>query len=1012
MLLKRPNTFYIYLAFLTFTVIAYWQVAFLQNSLKWDMLGCYLPWRFHVGECIYNGVFPFWNPYTHLGNPIHADLRSVWYPETFIIGLTTGYSVLTLHLLFIVHLSLAGLGMYLLTKHFTDDWRAGFLAGAAYLLSGFFTGHGQEMFGIIAATWIPFVLYYFIRLQVKRNLSDVFRTTLFAFLLITGGYQAMWAIMLYLLISIFLAYFIRYFRDGQRKEAWQQLRFNVILALLTGLSLAVIVITFVQVSPHLSRLNGVSLDDAWFMPFSPQSCISFLVPFSTVKDIAWYNTDISMNNAYIGLVMLIFFIVTLFSKRRLILNVFLVFGLVSLLASFGQATPVRAFLYYVFPLLDMFRHSSFFSYFAVIALIPAAATGISDYLSNSSVYKKKLCWITLAAGLVIIGLLISAIAGIKPEASFFLKPAHNFADWLQEPGRNEHIIIHALIQLIILAVFFVSVLKRPVGSFKALALIIAIEMLISVQLNTYYTVVSAGVNPLVLKHNLDQRAQGFPIPQPGIPVGVNTEINASYSVIWQNANIFNKTVSFEGYNSFRLKGYESLADSFPQLAKSICRNEILYLSDRIEPFGKYNLRIADSIKHVLFTDDPDIDGKYQNLKLTPGDSLRITGFRPGYVLAEISCSDSVAVTLLQEWYPGWKVKVDGAIQPAFVTNKMAISTIIPSGKHIVEYSYFNRPVFFAFFISYITVLVLISLLIFFQVKNRNRTFRISAILLLWITVCSLSYYRFGYTSYDEQKLAQYRDVASSIVKSGVSAVVCNVDDREMMQYMFKETGYQGKSHFVNLTYPAGLSGLIQSIDSIRDKKIAKVDLIAASPEEAEAALRIKWPVVTDSYSYKSGSLRFYSMGLDRPGFSKTNDFESSNDNWKGDTATIDSVNFFEGKFSNRVDSIFIGSHVYKWKPGAEDNHKPFDLLVKAKLAGDFSGASLIITQRRDKLIIRSFSVNLRTYQNATSPWSNVVKYGSFPKGALEGDEISAFFWGNGKSTFFIDNFHVDLRFVE
>ncbi|NTW25332.1 MAG: YfhO family protein, partial [Lentimicrobium sp.] len=773
-----------------------------------------------------------------------------------------------------------------------------------------------------------------------------------------------------------------------------------------------IAVTFVQVSPYVGRLGGVSLDDTWFMPFSPQSCISFLVPFATVKDIAWYDTDISMNNAYVGLVMLIFFMLTLFSKRKLILNVFIVFGLVSLLASFGQATPVRAFLYHVFPLLDMFRHSSFFSYFAVITIIPAAATGLGNYLANPPLYKKKLCWITLATGLVVIGLLISAIAGIQPEASFFLKPADDFAAWLQEPGRQEHIIIHALIQLIMLTVFIVFALKRSEGSFKALALIIAIEMLISVQLNTYYTVVSAGVNPLELKHNLDQRARGFPVPQAGVPVGVNTEMNAAYSVIWLNTNIFNKTVSFEGYNSFRLKGYESLADSFPSLAAAICRNELLYLSDKIEPFDKNKLGIADSLKTVLFTGEPDIPGKHRNLKLSPGDSVRITGFRPGYVQAEINCSDSLAVTFLQEWYPGWKVKVDGVGQPAFVTNKMAISTIVPSGRHIIEYSYFNRPVFIAFIFSYLTVLVIISLLLFFQVRSRNKTFRISIIILLWVTVCSLSFYRFGYTSYEAQKLAQYRETAKTIVKSGVSSVVCNVDDREMMRNALTEAGYQGKSYFNNLTYAGGLSGLIESLDSTRDQKVAKVDLFAANPDEAEAAFRINWPVLIESYSYKAGSLSIYTTGNGLPGFTEINDFETVAGRWIGDAASIDSLHFFKGKFSNRVDSKFAGSHAFKWKPAAEFNHRSFELFIKAKLSGDYSGASLIIQQRRNKLIIRSFSVNLGTYRIASQDWVNVAKYGLFPEGAVEGDEISVFFWGNGKSTFFVDNFLVDVRFVE
>jgi hypothetical protein len=127
----------IYLLYLILSVVAYAGIAFLQYSLKWDMLDCYLPWRFFVGESIQNGVFPLWNPYQHLGYPIHADLRSVFYPEAFIIGLFGGYSVYTLHFLFVAYISLASLGMYLLAGHFTRNIYARFMAGMVYLLSGF-----------------------------------------------------------------------------------------------------------------------------------------------------------------------------------------------------------------------------------------------------------------------------------------------------------------------------------------------------------------------------------------------------------------------------------------------------------------------------------------------------------------------------------------------------------------------------------------------------------------------------------------------------------------------------------------------------------------------------------------------------------------------------------------------------------------------------------------------------------------------------------------------------------
>jgi hypothetical protein len=47
------------------------------------------------------------------------------------------------------------------------------------MLSGFFVSHGQEMFGIIAATWIPYILYFFIRLQQDMKWDDAVETFVF-----------------------------------------------------------------------------------------------------------------------------------------------------------------------------------------------------------------------------------------------------------------------------------------------------------------------------------------------------------------------------------------------------------------------------------------------------------------------------------------------------------------------------------------------------------------------------------------------------------------------------------------------------------------------------------------------------------------------------------------------------------------------------------------------------------------------------------------------------------------
>ncbi len=1002
---NRPRIIYVFLAFLLLTVIAYWQIALLQNSLKWDMLGCYLPWRYHVGECLQSGVFPFWNPYTHYGYPIHADLRSVWYPETFLIGLTTGYSYLTLHLLFVVHLALAGLGMYLLSTHFTSDWRASFVAGAAYVMSGFFVGHGQEMFGIIAATWIPFVLFYFIRLQQNLDFRDILRTTIFAFLLVTGGYQAMWAILIYLLAAIFIAIFIRYFRQQQYRKAWRLVWLNTLLTLVTAFSLSVIAVTFLQVAPYIGRLGGLSLEDAWFMPFSPRSAISFLLPFATVKDLDWYATDVSMNNAYAGLIVLIFLILSFFRKQTLLFYVILLFGLISLLAAFGEFTPIRAALYHGFPLLNLFRHSSFFSYFTVLAFILGGAVGIGNYLSDSDRYRKPLIGITLFLTLIITGLFIYAIKDVNLKSFSFFEPAADFSTWLTLASRHEHILVHALIQLIVLIIFFYMIKKRRHKISLMLPWLVFMEMFIAVQLNIYYTVASAGVNPVDLSESVQQRPDGFPLPQIQSTVAMNSERNTGFSVLWRNASIYTKTVSAEGYNSFRLNNYDYLMDSLYKLSGTVQQNSIIYLSEEVYPFSVIDSVDYENRTRVLFVKDADFIEAFSQLHISPGDSVRMVSFYPGYARVEVNNQAPVALTLLQAMYPGWSVKVDDKPAEILLTNHLFISVIMPPGSHTVEFSYHNNLVMTGFLISYTAFFVLISLIVWFGLPLHRRKTRYGLLFVMWLLVGLLFLFRF-YTSYEYTKQQAYHRAANALKQSGVNSILLNVDDVVLMDKSLKGAGFAGRAFYANLTYDYGLSHWLDLVDSLSDSRVGVLNLYAGERPEAVAAIRQKWPIMEKEAQFKSGNMQISIAGEQPEGFSSLNDFEAGYPGWSGDFKRLSDSVSLSGKFSNKIDSLHPGSFVYRWEVTEKEENIPFEVFVRAKVKGNFENSALIILQRRGEKVIRSFSAGSRTYQITDRKWTNVAKLGAFPKGAVAGDVIQVFFWSSKSADFYIDDFWV------
>ena len=192
----KKNPFH-YLILLVVCLAAYFQVAFLLESLRWDNLDSYLPMRYFVSECLRNSIFPLWLPYQGLGCPIFGDLISTNYPEAFFTGRLIVYDNIVLQLFFMAYVFLAAIGMYKLSRQLKIKAEMSVILAIAYALSGFFIGNGQHIQYTISGAWIPFILKYYLQMGTDTKIPAVLKFILFTYLQVSGGYPAH---------TIFLAY--------------------------------------------------------------------------------------------------------------------------------------------------------------------------------------------------------------------------------------------------------------------------------------------------------------------------------------------------------------------------------------------------------------------------------------------------------------------------------------------------------------------------------------------------------------------------------------------------------------------------------------------------------------------------------------------------------------------------------------------------------------------------------------------------------------------------------------
>lgn len=712
--MKINRTYLYYLFLFAIAFLALLPLSTLQHPLKYDAIDQAYPWKYFIGECLREGILPLWNPYQLMGSPIHADPQSsAWYPATWIFGYFFGYDIFVLSIDFVLHIFLAGMGMFYLGKQLKYRDETAFLMGTAYMLSGFFVGNAQHFMWIISGTWIPFIIGAFIALKNAPGVRPAARLALPSFMIMTGGYPAFIFLLIYLLIALFILYLVIELRNGRGREAWRFTAYVSLAGLFTILAGMVILVSVYPLPGEMTRGSGVTLRQALFGAFTPQSFISFILPYASIRDMDYYGTDLSMSNGYFGLVPLAFFLAGLTPRRPKVVNLFLIWGLFCLAAAVGNALPLREFLYHYIPGMDYFRFPALFRVFFILSFIIVAGHAFNEWREGRAAVRRRLVMIIIALGTAISGFVIYAIVqGNLDMVNFIGKELKVFSETSRIP---QHIFFHGIVQLILLGLALYVILKW--GALRKplllLLLIAAADMIIATRLNGPYTIYSHLFRSKEVKAHAGQFPEGFPVPGDGLIIQNTDSRGLVFQTLWRNLNIFHKQVSFEGYNPLHLRGFEELADNHPKLFEAILHNPLVYPAGRVSPLDSLMLheQAADYDPGRIYLEEEEY-GMIQpkGLALNTGDTAFIRAFSPVRVVAAVSCKAPVLVNLLQNNYPGWKATVDGQAARILTGNMSFIAVEVPSGDHEVIFTFDPVWVRLGFWVTVAGLVALVLLL--------------------------------------------------------------------------------------------------------------------------------------------------------------------------------------------------------------------------------------------------------------------------------------------------------------
>lgn len=720
--LKQSHWFYIALLFII-AVLAYWQISFLKYSVTHDMINCWIPWRYYISNCFENHTFPFWNPYQQLGYPIHADLQGpTWYPESILLSMTIGQDNVTVQLLFIFYVFMAGMGMYFLSLAFQKNRTIAFVIGSSYMLGGFFVSHVQHFYAIIGAAWLPFIILNYYKMFEEKSYIRALYAAVFMFLNLTGGNHTFSIILFYLFLTL-LVYFIYQSVKGKRKEEIKKyILLNFVFGISTLLMISVVIIAYMQTAPYVSRLSGMLYEKAAVCPLSPQSLLSFLLPFSTVNGQEFFNTDPSMSNMHFGIGMIPFIILFLFHKKDRLDYFLLSFASICLLASFGNYTPVHKFIFDYIPLMNLFRFPSYFSLFTVLILLILAGKKMEEFILDPDKFKKTLFNSFALTGMIITIFIIYSIIRNQGKSFFFLNEYLNIFEFLSASSLYQNIILQGSIQLTFILLILYTIKRYNQKWLSIFSILTFINLFISVQLNIGYVGFSPA-SPKELKDYIATLPKDHPIPAKNNIVENTEEIGQKHG-LYRNTSIFHKRVGADVFNSYAFSNYALLKDSFPHLYNSMLNNELIYFSKNVLAESKLRTTDTSNINHktiVLSNDDHTKAVSFLlNTKAdsTGNNSYEIKHFSPNEITASTITETNQVLTILQSNYTGWHASIDNKETEIMLSNLLTMSVLLPEGKHEVKFQYHNRPIIIGAIISILSLLLVFGLISFNWIKRK------------------------------------------------------------------------------------------------------------------------------------------------------------------------------------------------------------------------------------------------------------------------------------------------------
>jgi hypothetical protein len=362
---------------------------------------------------------PMWDSYNFSGHPRIATTGGggIVYPLHFlylIFPINLGLSFL-----FVIHIFLAGLGVWLLLREFDLSHFSSLVGSVSYMFAGqmITTTQGGHLGRTIGGVLLPFAFLFVARAVRRKTLSDF---------LIFGGVSGIFIlaghiqIVYWGMIGVVLFFIYEILRNKEDLEVKKIGRLSCFF--FAGIVVLFMIAAIMMLPPALSLgygargfTRGYEYTTSWSMPTA--ELFDLIIPhFSGILDNYWGENFFKLDSRYLGILPLMLVGFSFFYRKKgYLIKYFACFTGITLILALGKNTPVFRLYYYLVPMAKKFRGPAMFFFltnFGIAVLAGFGAEVISELKKGTDEKRKRATIYILASiGLILFATLVVNMGG-------------------------------------------------------------------------------------------------------------------------------------------------------------------------------------------------------------------------------------------------------------------------------------------------------------------------------------------------------------------------------------------------------------------------------------------------------------------------------------------------------------------------------------------------------------------------------------------------------------------------